>query len=104
MDVNQLYQEFQRSLQKHGLQGFRYVMEIEPRSKQGELEYKVWACVGLMDVRFATFYDSRIYDKYLFIGPCASKNEAKQEAKLRIMKSHLHVYTPGVTTYIDAFL
>ena len=37
-------------------------------------------------------------------GPCASKNEAKQEAKLRIMKSHLHVYTPGVATYIDAFL
>ena len=104
MDVNQQYQEFQRSLQVQGLQGFRYVMEINPSSTQGALEYKVWACVGLMDVRFMTFPDGRIYDKYLFIGPCVSNKEAKQEAKLRIMKSKLHVYTPGVATYIDAFL
>ena len=104
MNVNQQYEKFVQHMQRQDLEGFRYKMEINPRSKQGELEYKVWACVGLMDVRFTTFSDSRIYDKYLFIGPCVSKNEAKQEAKLRIMTSNLHVYTPGVTTYIDAFL
>ena len=60
------------SLQVQGLKGFRYVMEINPSSTQGALEYKVWACVGLMDVRFMTFPDGRIYDKYLFIGQCVS--------------------------------
>ena len=40
--------------------------------------------------------------KYLFIGPCESKKEAIQEAKLKMMTSHLHVLTTGI--YIDPFM
>ena len=102
MDVNQLYQEFQSHLQRHGLQGFNYKMDIKHPITQGALKYEVWACVGLHEVHFKPDANARIYGKYLFIGPCESKKEAIQEAKLKMMTSHLHVLTTGI--YIDPFM
>ena len=106
MDVNrsqnQLYQEFQRRMQLEDLQGFRYKMDIQYPITQGALKYKVWASVGSHDVHFKPDADARIYDKYLFIGPCASKKEAIKEAKLKIMSSYLNVLTTGI--YLDPFM
>ena len=102
MDVNQQYQEFQRRMQLHGLQGFNYQMEIEYPITQGALKYRVWACVGLHDVRFKLDAGVHIYDKYLCIGPCGSRKEAEMEAKLAIMTSYLHVLTTGI--YLDPFM
>ena len=101
-DVNQQYQEFQRRMQLHGLQGFNYQMEIEYPITQGALKYRVWACVGLHDVRFKLDAGAHIYDKYLCIGPCGSRKEAEMEAKLAIMTSYLHVLTTGI--YLDPFM
>ena len=102
MDVNQLYEKFQSNMQRQGLQGFYYKMDIEYPITQGALMYKVWACVGLHDVHFKPDADARIYDKYLFIGPCASRKEAIKEAKLEIMSSFLNVLTTGI--YLDPFM